>query len=157
MVYSAGGEAEPVFPTFDSVLLVTGQIVKPRRVLPVTGFHGQELWSSDVGLQVSSADPETLEPGHQLGAPQEAYFNSMRKDRQHLEGGRYMVVQDEERADKAPAQRKRKASNTMKTGKRIRQNLTVDDLELDGDDDDAEFVHNVGKVGPSNRTMRPNE
>ena len=87
MVYSAGGEAEPVFPTFDSVLLVTGQIVKPRRVLPVTGFHGQELWSSDVGLQVSSADPETLEPGHQLGPPQEAHFNSMRKDREQLEGG----------------------------------------------------------------------
>lgn len=154
MVYSAGGEAEPVFPTFESVLLVTGQIVKPRRVLPVTGFHGQELWSSDVGLKVSSKDPETLEPGHQLGAPQEAHFNRDRRDRQHLEGGRYMEV--EEGADKAPAQRKRKPSNTMKTGKRIKQNLTVADLDLD-EDDDAEFVPNVGQVGPSNRTMRHKE
>ena len=104
----SGGEAQPIFPDFDSVLLVTGQVVKPKRVLPVLGFDGQELWTSEMGLKLGSADVNAVPEGCKQGPAERPTFNWMREGIQPMEGGRYMVV------DKTPitvSKRKRQEIN----------------------------------------------
>ena len=49
---ACGGEAQPNYPNFKNVMMVTGEVKVPKRVLPVYGFDGKELWPSEVGLQL---------------------------------------------------------------------------------------------------------
>ena len=40
---ASGGEAQPNYPTFNKVMMVTGELKEPKRILPVFGFDGREL------------------------------------------------------------------------------------------------------------------
>ena len=124
----SGGEAEPNFPDFDRVMLVTGQVVTPRRVLPVVGFHGQELWPSDVGMRVGAGGQNTLaDKGLHEGAPVSAKFNHMDTTRQHVEGGRHVLVKSKDK--------RRMIGSPLKARKRIKQNISLSSSEEEDDED----------------------
>ena len=135
----AGGEAEPQFPIFDSVLLVTGEIRKPKRILPVVGFDGVELWPSQVGVHQGVVDADHLPAQHTYGENQEVVFNWMSNIR-HMEGGRVMFDKRKsplKMPDPKPAHVKKSQKQALQVGPRIRQNLK----ELSEEDDsDPEYV-----------------
>ena len=83
----SGGEAEPNVPDFDRVMMVTGDIKTPQRILPVLGFHGQELWPSQVGVQLGLGDQaDQAQQGLVDGVPEQARFNYLDSKRQHVDG-----------------------------------------------------------------------
>ena len=142
----SGGEAEPKIPEFECVLLVTGQIVRPKRVLPVFGLQGQQLWGSDVGISLGTVDPALLpDQGLAEGAPATARFNFMDPTRQHMEGGRFIKSFGQKKTAKRP----------IKVGGRIQQDLSLEEVEEDDDDDDSDYVPK-GKirVAESSRQIR---
>ena len=58
---TSGGEARPNFPDFNKVMMITGEIKEPKRIMPVYGFNGQELWPSDVGVKLGCQEDITAE------------------------------------------------------------------------------------------------
>ena len=129
---NAGGEAEPQFPNFDKVLLINGQIKKPKRILPVHGLGGEELWASEEGVKLGMVEPDELPQDKLIGTAKEVIFNWM-TDKQHLEGGRYMVKEKQNRNVVENKQnRKRKV---LKVNKRIPQQISLTSDEDDGDED----------------------
>ena len=85
---ASGGEAQPNYPNFKNVMMVTGEVKVPKRVLPVYGFDGKELWPSEVGLQLG----EDHDEDQQLttGEPIPATFNWKDNTKEHIEGGRFV-------------------------------------------------------------------
>ena len=118
----SGGEAEPNFPDFDRVMLVTGQVVTPRRVLPVVGFHGQELWPSDVRMRLGAGGQNSLaDKGLHEGAPVSAKFNHMDTTRQHV------LVKSKDK--------RRMIGSPLKARKRIKKNISLSSSEEEDDED----------------------
>ena len=123
----SGGEAKPNVPDFDRVMMVTGEIKTPQRILPVLGFHGQELCPSQVGVQLGLGDQaDQAQQGLVDGVPEQARFNYLDPERQHVEGGRYRILK-----------KRTKEMSTIKGNKGIKQNLT---LSSDEDDRDEDYV-----------------
>ena len=124
----SGGEARPNYPDFDRVMMITGEVKVPERVLPVVGFHGQELWPSKIGLRVGLADEkEVEEEGLVVGTPTTARFNYLESSRQHIEGGRFVM---------SKGQNKRQVVlSPLKVNKRIRQNIDSDSDDSVADKD----------------------
>ena len=119
----SGGEAQPNFPDFNKVMMVTGEVKTPKRVLPVFGFNGQELWPSDVGVKLGcqeDVDNKVLAEGE----PFAVNFNWMAEERMQVEGGRYVHT-------KKDSKRKGNAL-PLQVNKRIRQNI-----DLSSDDDET--------------------
>ena len=125
---TSGGEARPNFPDFNKVMMITGEIKEPKRIMPVYGFNGQELWPSDVGVKLGCQEDITAE-GLAEGAPLSAKFNWMENDKQHVEGGRYVANE---------VTRKRPADKPIQVGKRIRQN--IEHLSSEESDDDRDYI-----------------
>ena len=125
---TSGGEAQPNFPDFNKVMMITGEVKEPRRVLPVFGFNGQQLWASEVGMKLGDQD-EVEEDGLSQGDPLPVRFNWMDKEQQHVEGGRYLAANQ--------GHKRRKDDSSLKVGKRIRQNISVSSDEDDLDEDYA--------------------
>ena len=100
-------------------MLVTGQVVTPRRVLPVVGFHGQELWPSDVRMRLGAGGQNSLaDKGLHEAAPVSAKFNHMDTTRQH-------VVKSKDK--------RRMIGSPLKATKRIKQNISLSSSEEDED------------------------
>jgi hypothetical protein len=139
----SGGEAEPVFPSFEKVMMLDGTTRTPDRVVPVHDMDGQVLFGSDLGLKVGQVevDPEQLPV---VQPPREIAINNPGF---HHEGGRVTKQQYQQKL-------KRKAKPALKTSKRIKQQFSVDDLDSDEDDEDNEFVAKVGEIRSSDRAMR---
>ena len=122
---ASGGEAQPNFPTFDKVMMITGEVKQPKRVLPVFGFHGQELWASEVGVKLGMVQDMKDKQGLTEGRPLQARFNMLERETVHVEGGRFVHTQ-----------KRQKKTSPIKVEKRIKQKIVVDDLDdLDDDED----------------------
>jgi hypothetical protein len=133
LTINAGGEAEPVFPTFDKVLLVSGQIKRPKRILPVHGLGGEELWASEEGVQLGLVVPDELPHDKVIGKAKEVVFNWM-TDKQHLEGGRYMM-KEKKNVENVVVNKQKRKRQTLKVNKRIPQNIILTSDEDEGDTD----------------------
>ena len=120
---ASGGEAQPNYPTFNKVMMVTGELKEPKRILPVFGFDGRELWPSEVGVKVSVED-EDHEGVRVTGAHVEASFNWKDKTTAHIEGGRHVRI------------KKPRVVSPIRVNKRIRQDFTLSS----DDETDQDFV-----------------
>ena len=125
---TSGGEAQPKFPEFNKVMMITGEIKEPKRVLPVFGFDGQELCESEMGVRLCYEEDITQD-SLSVGAPLVPQFNWLASGKQHLEGGRYIVNK---------SNRKRSNETELVVGKRIRQR--IDRLTSDDSSDDETYV-----------------
>ena len=154
-----GGEAVPVFPSFNKVMLVDGRLVEPKRVVPVYGLDGKVLFGSEVGVQLDrkKLDPENLPIG---GPPKVVNFNEF----EHLEGGRVTkkltkTKSAARRGGKGPVRSgsgrngKKKKGPELQVGKRRKLNLTEDDLVPS--DEDEEYAPKGPLPGPTDRVTRP--
>ena len=133
---ASGGEAQPNFPKFDKVMMITGEVKQPKRVLPVFGFNGQELWASEVGVKLGLAQDMKDKQGLTEGRPLQARFNMLEKETVHVEGGRYVHTG-----------KRQNMKSPIKVEKRIKQNITMDSDDEDDDKDfnppGTEFIHNL--------------
>ena len=160
----SGGEAAPVFPSFNKVMLLDGTTVEPKRVVPVYGIDGQLLFGSACGVVIEEIEDISELPA--AGPPMVIEYN---QPGYHLEGGR---VSKEKSSSKVTNQKsghrvvnqnvgvkvtKQKSgprvSKQMVVKKRIKQNIIMD--EGDDSDYDQDFPAIVSKPGPSDRSLRP--
>ena len=71
------------------MLLTNGRIVRPKRIIPVLGIGGNEIFPSEVGLQIKKTT--RLPRDADVGPSREVIFNCERGERVHLEGGRHLL------------------------------------------------------------------
>jgi hypothetical protein len=108
-----GGEAVPVFPSFNKVMMLDGTTREPKRIVPVYGLDGRVLFGSDVGIEVDTLEFEDTDDLPAGGPNRVIKYND---PEYHLEGGRVARQKGGEKKGKGVK---------LATKKRIKQNRTL--------------------------------